>query len=168
VSANAWRREGEPLARDKSHDSKSGGASILLRWLKFNLVGAIGIAVQLATLFLLKSGLHFHYLAATAIAVETAVLHNFVWHEQFTWADRTRANKIRSGVTEGRERFLSLRRLLRFHLANGAVSIVGNLLLMKLLVDTGRMNYLLANGIAIVLCSVANFVLSDAWVFGPD
>jgi hypothetical protein len=28
------------------------------------------------------------------------------------------------------------------------------------------MNYLAANGIAIVLCSLANFLVSDEWVFG--
>jgi putative flippase GtrA len=57
------------------------------RWLKFNLVGGIGIAVQLLTLVALKNGLHLDYLIATALAVETAVLHNFLWHERFTWAD---------------------------------------------------------------------------------
>jgi putative flippase GtrA len=58
-----------------------------LRWLKFNLVGTLGFAVQLGCLKLL---LHFqmNYLAATALAVEIAVLHNFVWHERFTWKDR--------------------------------------------------------------------------------
>ena len=44
--------------------------------------------MQFAALFLLKTVLHFDYLFATAIAVEAAVVHNFVWHEQFTWADR--------------------------------------------------------------------------------
>jgi len=63
--------------------------STLVRWCKFNFVGGIGIVVQFGALFLLKSVLHFEYLAATAIAVEAAVLHNFIWHEQFTWADRT-------------------------------------------------------------------------------
>jgi putative flippase GtrA len=29
------------------------------------------------------------------------------------------------------------------------------------------MNYLLANAVAIALCSVANFLVSDAWVFEP-
>ena len=28
---------------------------------------------------------------ATALAVEAALLHNFVWHQQVTWRDRTRA-----------------------------------------------------------------------------
>ena len=55
-----------------------GGA--LRRWLKFNAVGAIGIVVQLAALAVLKGLLRLPYLTATALAVETAVLHNFVWH----------------------------------------------------------------------------------------
>jgi putative flippase GtrA len=129
--------------------------SKFVRWCKFNFVGGIGIVVQFAALFLLKSVFHFHYLAATALAVEAAVLHNFVWHERFTWADRTKPS-LRC----------SLLRLLRFHLGNGAVSILGNLALMKVMVGVGQMNYLVANAIAITLCSVANFLVSDEWVFG--
>lgn len=128
--------------------------STLVRWCKFNVVGGIGILVQFAALFLLKSVLHFNYLAATAIAVEAAVAHNFVWHEQFTWADRVQPSWSRS-----------LTRLLRFNLTNGAVSILGNLALMKVMVGQGHMNYLLANAIAIALCSVANFLVSETWVF---
>ena len=132
---------------------------ILMRWLKFNCVGGIGIAVQFAVLFVLKGALHLDYLMATALAVELTVVHNFIWHERFTWVDRTRNDAL----------LLSPRkwpaRLLRFNLSNGAVSLVGNLALMKLLVDTGRVNYLLANGIAIVLCSLVNFLLSEEWVF---
>ena len=187
--------------------------STFVRWCKFNLVGGMGIVVQFVALFLLKSVLHFNYLFATAIAVEAAVVHNFVWHEQFTWVDRvsshpfkeetiptkaetipTRAETIRAkavairirrrlqasrknsktvaplgaaeaaGATADRYR-QSLRRLLRFNLTNGAVSILGNLALMKVMVGQGHMNYLLANAIAITLCSLANFLVSDAWVF---
>jgi len=127
---------------------------ILLRWLKFNLVGSIGIAVQFAALFVLKSIFHFDYLAATAVAVEAAVVHNFVWHEQFTWSDRVQASWRRS-----------LPRFARFNLTTGAVSILGNLALMKVMVGYGGMNYLLANALAIVLCSLANFLVSEQWVF---
>lgn len=132
--------------------------STLLRWCKFNLVGGMGIAVQFAALFLLKTLLHFDYLVATAIAVEAAVVHNFVWHEQFTWADRTKADRAESWRR-------SLPRLLRFNLTNGAVSILGNLALMKVMVGQGHMNYMLANAIAITLCSLANFLVSNEWVF---
>ncbi len=140
--------------------------SILLRWCKFNLVGGIGIAVQFAALFLLKSILHLNYLTATAIAVEAAVVHNFVWHEKFTWADRiTKSDAMIVGRVSSAGGKSRLRRLLRFHLSNGAVSIIGNLVLMKVMVGEGHINYLLANAIAIALCSLANFLLSETWVF---
>jgi putative flippase GtrA len=132
-------------------------------------VGGIGIGVQIAALFFLKSILHFNYLAATAVAVEAAVMHNFVWHEQFTWADRAKPDQTRlDGTKNGGAPELyraSLRHLLRFHLSNGAVSILGNLALMKVMVGQGHMNYLAANAIAIALCSVANFLVSETWVF---
>jgi putative flippase GtrA len=126
----------------------------IVRWCKFNLVGGIGVAVQFVALFLLKSVLHFDYLFATAIAVEAAVVHNFVWHEQFTWADRVDSSWRSSFV-----------RFARFNLTTGLVSILGNLALMKVMVGFGNINYLVANGVAIALCSVANFLVSDTWVF---
>lgn len=181
----------EDSSRRRSSSQTSSSPSRLARWLKFNLVGGIGIAVQFAALYLLKAVLHFDYLVATAIAVEVAVLHNFVWHERFTWPDRTGVDRTgvdrtgvdRTGVvlTEDGEGALratpaietlnssrrgSLTRLLRFQLANGAVSIVGNVALMKLMVGLGHMHYLVANTIAIALCSLANFLVSDEWVFG--
>jgi putative flippase GtrA len=164
----------------KCHDRRKWQAqaspytSVLARWGKFNLVGVIGVGVQFGVLFFLKSALHLHYLVATAIAVETAVVHNFIWHERFTWADRVGAQSInkQGGLRRTARRVGSVelstglgRRRLRFHLANGAVSILGNLAIMKALVDLEHVNYLLANLIAIAICSLANFVLSDQWVF---
>jgi|SRR5215469_17116278 len=122
-----------------------------IRWLKFNAVGALGILVQLAVLTILKSGLGANYLVATAMAVETAVLHNFFWHERFTWSDR-----------KSRAR---LARLAKFNLTNGAISILGNLGFMKLLVGGLAMNYFIANLISIAICSLMNFVVSDVFVF---
>jgi putative flippase GtrA len=153
---------GELEARSPAGTQKTAASSsraTFIRWLKFNFVGGIGIIVQFAALFLLKGVFHLHYLFATAVAVEAAVVHNFVWHEQFTWVDRTK-----SGPVEALWR-RSLLRFVRFNLTTGAVSILGNLGLMKILVGQGHMNYLLANGIAIVLCSLANFLVSDGWVF---
>lgn len=124
---------------------------MLIRWLKFNAVGGLGILVQLTALALLKSLLHLDYLAATALGVEAAVLHNFVWHERFTWADRCGEN--------------SLRRLVKFNLTTGMLSIAGNLLIMKWLVDSMGMHYLVANAVSIATCSVANFVVSERAVF---
>ena len=125
----------------------------LRRWLKFNTVGAIGIAVQLAVLAVLRSLLGVNYLVATALAVEAAVLHNFVWHELWTWRDR----RSPGGTI--------LWRLVRFNLSNGLVSLVTNLVLMRLLVGGARLNYFVANVVTIATCSIANFLVSDWFVF---
>jgi len=125
-------------------------------WLKFNAVGGIGILVQLAALAILKSLLHLEYLLATALAVEIAVLHNFIWHERWTWVERTKTAGDIRGV---------LGRLARFNLSTGAVSIAANLLFMRLLVGQLHVQYLIANLVSIAVTSLANFLLSDLFVF---
>ena len=129
----------------------------LFRWIKFNAVGAIGIVVQLAALALLRSLLKLDYLLATGLAVEIAVIHNFLWHERFTWADRPAAQPFRSLV-----------RLVKFNVSNGAVSIIGNLLVMRLLVGELKLNYAVSNLAAIVVCSLVNFLLGDRFVFNAE
>ncbi len=128
-----------------------------LRWVKFNAVGGIGIGVQLAALAILHSWLKLDYLLATVLAVEIAVIHNFLWHERYTWADRP-----------ARRPAQSLLRLAKFNASNGAVSIVGNLVLMRLLVGTLKLNYVVSTLLAIVFCSLVNFLLGDRFVFDVE
>ncbi|MBI4463064.1 MAG: GtrA family protein [Acidobacteria bacterium] len=124
-----------------------------MRCLKFYAVGAIGIVVQATTLaFLVHIG--FHYLWATALAVEAAILHNFAWHWKWTWADRC-----------GNGSAAVIPMLLRFHLATGLISLVGNLLFMRILAGSAKMDPVLANLLSIALCSLVNFLLSDRVVF---
>jgi putative flippase GtrA len=130
------------------------GRTTAARWLKFNAVGGIGILVQLGTLALLTNGLRVNYLLATALAVEAAVIHNFLWHERFTWADRVQIS--------ARE---SLIRFLKFTLVTGLFSILGNVVLMGLFAGMAGLPNLPANFITIAVCSTANFLLSDWLVF---
>jgi putative flippase GtrA len=123
-----------------------------IRWVKFNLVGAMGMAVQLAGLALFSHCMAGHYLYASAAAIELALLHNFIWHLHYTWRDR------RDGATR-------LRQIVRFHLSNGLVSMLGNLALMRLLVSETRLPLLASNVIAILCCSLANFWLGNSWAF---
>jgi putative flippase GtrA len=129
------------------------------RWCRFNAVGALGMAVQLGALALLNRLLAGRYLFASAAAVELALLHNFTWHLRFTWRDRGVAPM--QPQTQNR----ILPRLTRFHLSNGLVSMLGNLGLMRLLVRQARLPVLIANAVAILCCSLINFVLSDRWAF---
>lgn len=122
-----------------------------VRWLKFNGVGAVGLVVQLSVLALARSGLGLNYLWATALAVEAAVLNNFLWHEKVTWRDRQTSERVT--------------RLIKFNLTNGAISILGNVVSMRFLVGTLALDYLLANVLSITACSVANFYVGDLFVF---
>ena len=130
--------------------------SVLKRWLQFCAVGALGVLVQLGALAALAGWLGCNYLLATACAVETAVLHNFAWHERWTWAF------AREG---GRGRALG--RLIRFHGTNGVVSLLGNVALMGWFVGTLGMNREIANLAAIALCGALNFASCDRLVFAP-
>jgi putative flippase GtrA len=127
---------------------------LAVRWLKFNLVGGLGIVVQMGAFALLFSALRLNYMAATALAVETAVLHNFVWHERYTWKHLPR----------GTWRDVALR-LARFHAGNGAISILGNLALMRLFVGSLHIHHYIASCLAIALCALLNFAASEWFVF---
>ena len=126
--------------------------STFIRWLKFNLVGAIGMVFQLATLALLNRCAPGHYLLVSAAAVELTLLHNLVWHLHYTWRDR-RNNSALAG------------QLMRFHLSNGLVSMLGNLALMRVLVDGAHIPIIASNCIAIMCCSIVNFCLGNRWAF---
>jgi putative flippase GtrA len=125
----------------------------LKAWLRFNAVGIIGVGVQLASLAVFRSILGWSIRAATSAAVECAVLHNFAWHERWTWAHRKLEAR---GI---------LLRLLKFNISNGLISLVGNLVLMELLVVRLHFNYMLSNLAAIGVCSLLNFFVSDKLVF---
>jgi putative flippase GtrA len=131
----------------------TGVRLLLSRWLKFNAVGAAGIVVQLGALALFKTGLGWPLEYATSAAVEIAVLHNFFWHERWTWSERRGSWRDTLG------------RLLRFNLTTGVLSIVANVILTRLLVDSFRIPYLAANLMAIAITSTGNFLISEYVVF---
>ena len=119
----------------------------MIRWVRFNAVGILGAGIQLAVLWLMLR-LRVNYLVATAIALEIAVLHNYVWHCRWTWAGRAGS-------------------LWRFHLSNGLGALICNLALMR--VFTGSMGFkpIPSNLAAITMTSFLNFALASKWVFSP-
>jgi putative flippase GtrA len=124
-----------------------------MRAIRFYAVGGLGIGVQLSVLWLLHGPAGLNVPWATAIAVEAVLLHNFFWHERFTWHDRPAAGLVERGE-----------RLMRFHLTNGAISLAGNLALTPLLTEWG-VHYLAANGLAIVVCGLVNYLAGEHFVF---
>ena len=130
----------------------------MMHWIKFNVVGVVGFALQSAVLFVIThSTYQVGYLTATAIAVELAVLNNFFWHQRWTWKDRP-------STTRGD----TLRRLAKFNITNGLFSIAGNMILMTLLVGHLGLPITGANLISVATCSIFGFILADRIAFDMD
>src|SRR2546423_12737496 len=116
----------------------------MIHFIRFNVVGILGFALQSAALFVLTHGPRpLGYLVATAAAVELAVLNNFVWHQLWTWKDRPPATR---GET--------VRRLVKFNITNGAVSLVGNVIFMSVLVGYLGLPIAIAYVTSVAACAI--------------
>jgi putative flippase GtrA len=121
-----------------------------LRFTVFLVVGWFGFALQLSVLAFLTSVAHWPWLPATIVAVELAVVHNFLWHERVTWRDRHNGG---------------FKRFARFNEATGITSIAGNVMLMAAFIGLLGLRPVAANVLAVGTMSVVNFFVSDRWVF---
>lgn len=111
----------------------------------FGIVGAIGVVVQVALISLLTRVAGLPVWLATTIAVEATILHNFAWHERWTWADRA------AGHPAG-----APGRLVRFNaVALGTLAI--SVALTAWLVRAAHLPVEAANLAAVVVCSLLNY-----------
>ena len=117
---------------------------------RFIWVGAGGFVVQVATLHALAAA-GLPYRLATALAVEAAVLHNFLWHERWTWTGMPAESR--------------LMRLIRFNGSTALVSIAGNVALMAFFVGRLHLPLMPANLLAVLTLSALNFLSADRLVF---
>jgi putative flippase GtrA len=123
------------------------------RLARFNAVSAAGILVQVAAIWILVNLAGVPYLPATVGAVSLAVVHNFLWHRLCTWGDRRLVGA--DAITA----------FTRFALANGVVSLAGNVVVMTLLVSGLGLHAVPASIVAIGPCGLLNFCLADRVVF---
>lgn len=137
------------------------------RFIKFGIVGASGVVVNLAVLHLgheyifnaIEAGYNKPYLSL-ALAITLATLNNFTWNRLWTWADRVRA------LEAGEPQPVSLRLLgLEFGQYVTASAFGSALQYILTLLLSGSMDYRLANIIAIIAASVSNFLANDRWTF---
>ena len=121
------------------------------RFLRFNLIGLVGIIFQLAILWILTD-LGVGYLAASSAAIVVTIAHNFGWHWMWTWADRT--PRVPPAIA-----------FARFFMANGLVSLMSNLALMPIVAGRLGLPAVPSNLIVIVVAGVLNFGLADRVAF---
>ena len=124
----------------------------LTQYVCFGLVGASGVGVDMAVLFLLADPkmLAWNLSLSKAFAAEVAIVNNFVWNERWTFGD----------ISATRSQFPArVGRLAKFNLICLA-GIGFNLLLLNLQVRYVAMNVYLANLLAIIVVSFWNFILN--------
>ncbi len=129
------------------------------RFIKFGIVGASGVIVNLSVLYL---GQEFLFRSITqqtlrlnlslALAIFIATISNFTWNRRWTWHDRKSLRTTTIVIQFG-----------QYALACwvGTAIQVGLTNIFALF-----LHYLLANLIAVVIASLFNFVANDLWTFG--
>jgi dolichol-phosphate mannosyltransferase len=127
--------------------------STRIRWVRFNLVGVMGFALQTMTLWLLVRWAGASASVAITVAVLAAVSHNFVWHERFTWRDLPRERRFK--------------RWLSFHLSTGTVSVLTNVGVTMIVMNVTGFPVVPANIIAVAIGSLVNFWVNDRLIFRP-
>jgi putative flippase GtrA len=125
------------------------------RFGRFAVVGLLGFIVQLAALWALDAAGAPTPLAV-ALAVACAVVHNFGWHERWTWSDRP-----------ARHAMERCSRFARFVGLTLVTSVAGNVVLTVVVGQVLRLPVVPANAIAVGLLAMLNFAGADRGVFAP-
>jgi len=119
------------------------------RFAKFCLVGGSGVFVDMGVLYLLADPktLGWSITLSKLIAVEVAILNNFLWNDTWTFGD---VSASQTGIKAKISRFG------KFNLVCMA-GMLFNVILLNLQVHVLELNLYLANFIAIVLVTGWNF-----------
>ena len=122
------------------------------RILKFGVVGASGVVVNMGGLYLLKEFGRLPVEIASLLAIELSILSNFAINYVWTWRDRASAGAFWTKV-------------LRYHIGAGATAFLGNYLILIALTEFFGMHYMISNLIGIGVGTLANYVINDLWTF---
>ncbi|MBX6341583.1 MAG: GtrA family protein [Thermomicrobiaceae bacterium] len=121
------------------------------RFVRFGLVGASGVAVNMLLLYGLTEYAGLHYLAASVIATECAILNNFVLNNVWTFADTRPTSSW-------------LARALRYNLFALGGLVITVAILAALTSGLG-LHYLVANLFAIAAATVWNYGANYRWTW---
>jgi dolichol-phosphate mannosyltransferase len=124
-----------------------------IRFLKFGLVGLSGVLVNEGLLWLLTENLGLYYLLSAAIAVETAIITNFILNDIWTFRDRR---------TPGNRSLLG--RGLKFNLVSlGGLGI--NIAILWTVTEVVGISYLISNLVGIAGATLWNFTINTLWTW---
>ncbi|WP_421659243.1 glycosyltransferase [Leptothermofonsia sp. ETS-13] len=117
------------------------------RFLRFGVVGASGLVVDMGILYLLYDRLGLGLTRSAILAAELAIINNFIWNDRWTFKDL--AAKQRGW----RRR---IKRLMKFNIIC-LMGLILKVLLLNLLFNGLHLNAYLANFLAIAAVTLWNF-----------
>ncbi|MCF8885484.1 MAG: GtrA family protein [Nitrososphaerota archaeon] len=123
---------------------------ISTEFLKFNVVGGVGVVVNLLFYILFNDYLHIHYIISGALATELAIINNFILNDIWTFRDR---KKTRLWV-----------RFSLFH-ASRILGLLVTLGTLYVMVDILKLNEFFSYVIAVGIGVIINFYTSDVYVW---
>ncbi len=126
---------------------QSGGTNTFL---KFCVVGASGVLVNVGLLWVLTAVVGLRYEISAIFAIEVSILSNFTFNELWTFKRRTRGH--------------FLKRMLKFNLGCAVGSIVNYAVLLAL-TRFVNLHYLLSDLVGIVCGTLWNYFMSTTWVW---
>lgn len=143
------------LRNQVRRSSTANGAGRFARLLAFGAVGATGIGVNTAALWLFSEHVvHPHYLIAAVLATEVSTSWNFLLTERFVFRGPKPGTRLGRGI--------------RFFLLNH-LALLPRLPLLALLVGVFSANLLVANVITLALLFLVRFVIADSAIYAkPD
>ncbi|MFI1564243.1 GtrA family protein [Streptomyces sp. NPDC020490] len=149
VHTDEPRAEAELSPRNAASTAWGARARALLesRILRFAVVGGVGTVVNTAVLYVLHGPLGLPLLAASAVAVEVAVVNNYLLNDWWTFAARAP----------------SLKRFGKFNVSM-LTGLGVNVLVLWILVH-GGVHLVVANLLAIGAAFTVNYVSSALWVW---
>jgi dolichol-phosphate mannosyltransferase len=123
------------------------------RLAKFGLVGTWGFVVNMSILWFLTEMGGLYYLLSSIVAVEIALINNYVLNDLWTWHDRGKSGK--------RE---YLKRMLKYHITASAAMLT-NISILWFFTELVGIYYLTSNIFGILCGAALNFFVNDRWTF---
>ncbi|MCL4467262.1 MAG: GtrA family protein [Chloroflexi bacterium] len=127
----------------------SRSAITVERFLKFALVGISGLLVNTGVLYLGHEVGGLPLVLASALAVETAIVNNYLWNNLWTFSRRS----------------FTIRQFFRFNLVSLG-GLVISVALLYAFVQFFGLYYLAANLLAVGMTTGWNFLLNALWAWG--
>lgn len=133
---------------------KSSLTAYLHRGYKFMLIAWLGAVVNTACLYFFKGVLGIRIIPASILAIEIAILHNFIWYRYWAWRDRREENY---------QPFWP--QFLKYNLATGSVDFLVAVPTLWALSTFLKIHYLAANLLAMILPPIIKFYLNEKHIF---